>query len=227
MSTVDQMLAQFRSSGGVARGNRYRVTFDSGEGNKLNIFCDSVSMPGRQIATTEFATTMKTYKRPYAFINEDVTISFLLTNDWYTWDYLKEWQSSIINNMDEETGAYTVNLKSEYTRPVLIEHLNERNEVTKRVTLFSAYPVTLNSIDLSNANENQIIRCSAVLAYDNWKVEENITTVTENLSLPSREASSAQAFPVELPPPLPERPLGQSIDTNQLPRPVPVNFNVG
>jgi len=171
MSTVDQMLAQFKSSGGVARGNRYRVIIVSDDSNKLNILCDSVSWPGRQIVTTEFATTMKSYKRPYAFLNEDVNISFILTNDWYAWNYLKEWQSSVINNIDEETGAYTVNLKGQYTKEVIIEHLNERDEVNQSVKLFSAYPTSLNSMDLANSNENAVMRCTAVFSYDNWSTE--------------------------------------------------------
>lgn len=177
MSTVDQMLAQFKSSGGVARGNRYRVTFDGDDGNKLNILCDSVSMPGRQIATTEYMTSMKAYKRPYNFINEDVSVSFILTNDWYTWNYLKDWQSSIINNIDEDTGAYTVNLRSQYAKQVIIDHLNEQNQITKSIKLFNAFPITLNSTELANSNESSILRCSTVLAYDNWS--ENFTgTVT-------------------------------------------------
>ena len=183
MSTVDQMLAQFKSSGGVARGNRYRVTFTNSDSNKLNIFCDSVTWPGRQIITSDYMTTMKSYKRPYAFANEDVAISFVLTNDWYSWDYLKAWQSSVINNIDSATGAYTVNLKRQYTKEVLIEHLNERDEVNRYVKLFDAYPTTLNSMELANSNENSIMRCTASFSYENWSSDDTAqgsTTATTN-----------------------------------------------
>jgi len=182
MSTVDQMLAQFKSSGGVARGNRYRVTFDGDDGNKLNILCDSVTMPGRQISTTEYMTNMKAYKRPYNFINEDVSVSFILTNDWYTWNYLKDWQSSIINDIDTESGAYTVNLKSQYAKQVIIDHLNEQNQITKSIKLFNAFPITLNSTELANSNESSVLRCSTVLAYDNWSENFTGTVTTQPLT---------------------------------------------
>lgn len=168
MSTVDQLLAQFKSSNGVARANNYRVTFNGDDGNKLNIFCDSVTWPGRQILTSDYMTSMKSYKRPYAFANDDVTINFILTNDWYTWNFLKKWQSSIINNIDEATGAYTVNLKRQYTKEVLIEHLDQQDKVNKSLTLFDAYPTTLNSLELSNGTENDVLRCTAVFAFENW-----------------------------------------------------------
>jgi len=240
MSDVGQLLAQFNRSSGTARSNRYRVVFNSSQGSVLNILCDSVTLPGRQIATSEYMTTMKSYKKPYAFLNEDVTVSFLLTNDWLTWDYIKQWQSSIINNIDAETGAYTVNLKESYAKDVYIQHLDVSDQVTKTITLFNAFPTTLNSIELSNSTENDIIRCTCSLAYDNWEERPGSLGVV-NLNLPSPEEpfqsnpdfsslpsnEPVQVFPVDLNLPRPEQPLNPRIDTNQLPRPVPVNFNVG
>jgi len=168
MSTVDQLLSQFNLSGGVAKANRYSITFDGNDGNKINVMCDSVSWPGRQIVTNDYMTTMKAVKRPYAFMNEDVNISFLLTNDWYTWNFLKTWQSSVINNIDQATGAYTINLKSKYVKQVVINHLNEQDQVTKSVKLTDAYPTSLNGMELSNASENTVMRCTAAFSYENW-----------------------------------------------------------
>lgn len=168
MSTVDQLLSQLKSSGGVAKANRYRISFDNIDGNKINVMCDSVAWPGRQIITHDYMTTMKAIKRPYAFMNEDVTVSFLLTNDWYTWNFLKVWQSSVINNIDQATGAYTVNLKNKYVKQVVIDHLNDQNKVMKSVTLIDAYPTSLNGMELSNASENTVLRCTAAFSYENW-----------------------------------------------------------
>lgn len=168
MSTVDQLLSQLKSSGGVAKANRYRISFDNIDGNKINVMCDSVTWPGRQIVTNDYMTTMKAIKRPYAFMNEDVTVSFLLTNDWYTWNFLKVWQSSVINNIDQATGAYTVNLKNKYVKQVVIDHLNDQNKVMKSVTLIDAYPTSLNGMELSNASENTVLRCTAAFSYENW-----------------------------------------------------------
>lgn len=183
MSTVDQLLSQLKSSRGVAKANRYRITFNGNDGNKINVMCDSVTWPGRQIITNDYMTTMKSIKRPYAFMNDDVSASFLLTNDWYTWNFLKQWQSSVINNIDQVTGAYTVNLKNAYVKQVLIEHLNDRDQVVKSVVLFDAYPTTLNGMELSNSSENTILRCTASFSYENWNSRD--TAVTTDSTNPS------------------------------------------
>lgn len=183
MSTVSQLLAQFQSSGGTAKANRYRVLFSNGDGNKLDLLCDSVSWPGRQIATSDYSTYMRPYRKPYSFINEDITVNFILTNDWYTWDYLKTWQSSIINNVDDAIGAYTINLKNQYAREFSIEHLNEKNEIMRAIKVSGAFPITLNSMELSNASENTVLRCSATFAYDNWApIEQGGSNATNSES---------------------------------------------
>ena len=170
MSTVDELLSNINQSSGVAKGNRYRVSLLGANSNKLNILCDSISLPGRQILTQDYFTTMKGLKKPYAFENEEVTISFILGNDWYAWNYLKDWQSSIINKINNNDGAYTVNFKSQYTRQVSITHLDdaEQNNERKTIKLLNAFPTSLNSIELSNASENAALRCTAVFSYDNW-----------------------------------------------------------
>jgi hypothetical protein len=180
MSTVDQLIATIKNSGGTAKANRYRVLFIDGDGDKLNIMCDSVTWPGRQIVTTEYSTSMKATKKPYGFLNEDVSISFILSNDWYTWNYLKEWQALTINDIDSDNGTYSVNLKSDYARQVVVEHLDEQDRVRKTLKLYAAYPTTLNAIELGNSNENTIIRCTALLSYDNWESAD--TDNTNNLT---------------------------------------------
>lgn len=168
MSNVDQLISAISNASGAAKANRYRVSFDGVKGDMLNIMCDSVTWPGRQIATTDYSTGMKATKKPYGFMIDDVAISFILLNDWGAWDFLKTWQSSVINNIDSDDGAYSVNFKADYSKQVLIEHLDVNDKVLKGVKLYAAYPTTLNAIELGNANENTIIRCTASLAYDNW-----------------------------------------------------------
>jgi len=41
----------------------------------------------------------------------------------------------------------------------------------KRFRLMNAYPTQLDSIELSNASENEVIRVNATFAYDNWKLD--------------------------------------------------------
>jgi len=172
---IDDFKAQINRGFGPARSNRYRVFFprvtgqDTAEG--ISVLCDSVTMPGRQILTSDRFTDMKARKVAYGFAAEDVEISFLLMNDWSTWTYLNNWHNTVIGNLNR-LGGYTVGFKDEYSKDVEIEHLNNNSEgepqINKKVMLENAYPTTLNSIELGNGNENEIIRVSASFSYDNW-----------------------------------------------------------
>lgn len=173
--SVEDLKSQISSRFGPARSNRYRVYFPTVEfatqPEALSVLCDSVSMPGRQITTTERFTDMKAQKVAYGFAAEDVEISFILTNDWSAWTYLNDWNQQIIGNV-QGLRNYTVRFKADYAKDIEIEHLNNNSQdlsqIAKRVLLQNAYPTTLNAIDLSNDSENEIIRVSASFSYDNW-----------------------------------------------------------
>ena len=169
---IDDFKAAFTE--GLARTNRYRVTLPDvtfgTNTDALSLLCDSVTMPGRQIFTFERFTHMKAQKSAYTFGQEDIEISFVLGNDWRAWDYLYDWQALTIGNIGGLRN-YTVNYKTNYARNgVIIEHLDTQGRTRKAIQLFNAFPTTLNSVELSNATDNEVIRVTASLAYDNWDV---------------------------------------------------------
>lgn len=174
-SRIDDFKAQIGRGFGPARANRYRVFLPKLEfatpPDTLDILCDSVTMPGRQITTTERFTDMKARKVPYAFAAEDVEISFILTNDWSAWTYLNYWNTEIIENV-QSLKNFKVRFKESYAKDVEIEHLNYNSEgksqIAKRVLLQNAFPTTLNSVELGNGVANEVIRVSASFSYDNW-----------------------------------------------------------
>lgn len=169
---IDDLKALFTE--GLARSNRYRVTLpevNAGvDSQDLSVLCDSVTMPGRQIFTFERFTNMKMQKSAYTFGQEDVEISFILGNDWKSWNYLYDWHKLIIENIDTVRG-YSVNYKTDYARNgVIIEHLDSQGKTRKAIELFNVFPTTLNNVELSNATNNEIVRVTASFAYDNWSV---------------------------------------------------------
>jgi len=116
MSSIDTLKSNI--SAGMARSNRYRVLFHT-DNEILDVLCDSVGWPGRQIFTNERLVDMKTQKVAYAFGQEDLPISFLLTNDWRTWDFIYDWHNRVIGGI-EDTREYFVNFKNTYTEDIEI-----------------------------------------------------------------------------------------------------------
>lgn len=129
----------------------------------ISLLCESCSLPGRQITTTDHVTRIKTIKKTYGYLNEDVSFSFLLTGDYYIKSCFDEWQNGIINY---ERG--TINYREDYVSNVIIQQLNEKNIPIYTCTLRNAFPTTVSSIELSNAGENQIARVNVTMSYDDW-----------------------------------------------------------
>jgi hypothetical protein len=46
------------------------------------LLCQSASLPGKRITTTEATHNHNRTKKPYSMMTEEVTMSFLLTNDY-------------------------------------------------------------------------------------------------------------------------------------------------
>lgn len=142
------------------------------------LFCENVSMPGRQIATNEFFTGLKGVKRPYGFMDDDVTFTFNLTNDYYMFDYLKTWMDQVI--IQNKDGSYNVRYKQEYTTDVVIQQLGASDYIPAySVVLKNAYPITLTTVQLSNSASNQISQISATFTFDVWEKQGFLSGIAQ------------------------------------------------
>lgn len=168
MSSIEDLKGKI--GGGISRADRYKVILPGEfgvDGETINTLCRAANIPGRQIVTNERTIGMMTQKMPYAFLSEDVTLTFLLTQDYSLRKYFEEWQSKIIG-----LDTYEVAYKSEYARTVTIQQLNHGDEsVVYGVNLIKAFPTTINAIELSDTNQNQLVELTVQLSYTVWEPE--------------------------------------------------------
>jgi len=144
------------------------------------LFCESASLPGRQIATQDFFTSQKAFKRPYAYINDQVSMTFNLTNDYYAYNYLKSWMDMIVRRNGE--NDYTVSYKSEFTGDITIQQLGNTDYIpVKGIKLENAFPVNLSSINLSNSSDNSISQVTVTFEFDDWNEESVVDGVLGQL----------------------------------------------
>ena len=143
------------------------------------LFCESASLPGRQVATNDFYTGMKGIKKPYSYINDDVTMTFNLTNDYYMRDYFKSWIDSILPSTGE---ARKIAYKHEYCTDIIIQQMGSNDWIpAKSVVLKNAYPVTMSSINLSNTAENTISQVTITFAFDDWEDQGVVTAASQGI----------------------------------------------
>lgn len=194
MSSIDDLKGTIAKKGGVARTNRFQVIFTPPQASLLNtdpavllgtlasggglsnlindprdisLLCESVQMPGRSLSTIENTTNKQTTKFPYTFIDTEVRMSFILTNDYYARNLFETWYESIFN-----VEKYKVGYKNDYSTDVIIQQLNSKNIPVYGVKLEKAYPIEVSPIELNNTSENEYARLTVAFAYDKY-VNEN------------------------------------------------------
>ena len=198
MSSIDNLKATISKKGGLAKANRFNVIFTppsasllnlnpqsiigsllSGNfnaGNLINdprdisILCQSVTIPGRNISTFDHQDVRQSNKFPYTFIDDDITFTFLLTNDYYMRQMFDNWMSGIF-----DADSYRVGYKKDYSVDVVIQQLNEKNIPVYGVRLQKAFPINIDSIELSQEGQD-VVKMSATFAYDKFKPEGPISS---------------------------------------------------
>ena len=199
MSNIEDLKALISKKGCLARANRFRVIFTppaqtlfnldgqqvissviSGnftaknlinDPRDINLLCDAVSIPGKQISTLDYQAEKQSIKIPYGYIHDDISLSFLLTNDYYMKTVFDTWINSIIN-----METYTVAYKKDITCDVIIQQLDEKNTPIYGVKLEGAFPTTINEIVLSNDSTDTIQKLNVSFSYDRYVPEGAISS---------------------------------------------------
>jgi len=144
----------------------------------ISILCESVNLPGRQITTIDYQAEKQSIKIPYSAINEDVTMSFILTNDYYMKKLFDDWQSAVF-----DMNRYRAGYKKDFTTDIVIQQLNQENIPVYGVRLEGAFPVTVSSINLDNNSENTIQKLNVTLSYENYVPEDIVDTIKSSIGI--------------------------------------------
>jgi hypothetical protein len=131
------------------------------------LLCQSCSMPGKRIMTTEATHNHHNTKKPYSAATDEVTMTFLLTNDFYIKKYFDMWQEMIIDTSHEHYKAF---YKRDYSTDVTIQQLSASNDVIPGYTvkLENAYPIQVGVVELNEGSEG-LMEISITWEYDNFR----------------------------------------------------------
>lgn len=201
----DRLLSTINKKGGIAESHRFNVIFTPPDTSLLNLnleevitsavsgsfdaknlvndprditlLCRSVNMPGRQIQTLEFQAHKKMIKIPNGIINDDVNMSFLLTNDYYVKKMFENWMHNIFNVED-----YYANYIDDYAVDVIIQQLDKNDIPVYGVKLKKAFPITMESIPFDNNNENAVNVLNIGWSYENYESQGSLTSAASGLS---------------------------------------------
>jgi len=188
-SNIDSFKSSIARRGGVARGNYFALSMNmpllnldtaqlgrnllSGntslgqvfnDPRDLTFLCENTSLPGRNIMTNEYANVSKATKKPYGYTNDDVSFTFILTQDYFAKRMLEGWQSMVMNY-----ETHRLRYKNDYVQDVTIQQLSKNGMPIYTIKLKNAYPVTINAVELNSGAENSVQKVTVTLAYDDWE----------------------------------------------------------
>ena len=203
--SIDSLKSTIAAKGGLARTNRFQVIFTPPKQSLLNLnpevlvgqllsgdtpsvkslindprdislLCQSVTLPGRSLSTLESEMMNQQNKFPYTFIDGEVDMTFLLTNDYYMKTMFDGWMSSVL-----DTEEYVLGYKNDYSCDVIIQQLNIDNIPVYGVKLEKAYPISMSQVELSNETENEVAKLQVQFAYDKYVVEGPLSSTASAL----------------------------------------------
>ena len=194
--TLDDMKSTISKRDGLARSNRFNVHMNipvinvsltniitnllkgnnamAGTVNNprdISILCETTGIPGIDFGITETSYGIKRRKFVNGYDQQDITFTFLVTNDYFARNFLNAWVNSVVNQFDG-----TFNYKSEYASDIIIQQLDTRNNVLGGAKLVNAYPVSIQEMPLSNNQDNDITRVTAMFTYDYALQQDAITS---------------------------------------------------
>ena len=131
------------------------------------LLCKSCTLPGKRISTTEATHNHNLSKKPYSAATDEVTMSFIMTNDYYIKKYFDMWQEMIV---DTSGDHYKTFYKNDYVTDVTIQQLSASNDVIPgySIQLRNAYPIQVGAMELDNESEG-LLEVSIKWEYDNFK----------------------------------------------------------
>ena len=168
--SISEFKASFTSE--LARPNRFDVTIPVPltllqyvkYARALNYRCEVAQLPGRSLATTEQKIgSNPTEKYPYQTTYNDLDLTFIVDSDMNQKVFMDAWLELI-----NPSYNYNFKYKEDYATTITINQYDVANELTYSVSLFDAYPISMNQMDLDWSSD-QAHKLVVTFAYTRWQ----------------------------------------------------------
>ena len=182
MSRYTDFLSRIKRAG-FSQPNRYKVFIDppnlqggstgqavlnSDRQRQLSLMCQTASLPGINLATTEAYIYGPPYNIPYNQVYDDVTLVFLVDAQMNEKQIFDNWANSIINPETKDANFY-----KEYVTDITIEQLDRNENPVYSVKLIEAYPTVVNELGLDSGSTDEIHRLAVTFSYRYWTSQQN------------------------------------------------------
>lgn len=155
----------------VARASRFDVTIPVPLGmilylntaKSLNYRCEGASLPGRTLQTLEQKTYGPIEKYPYLTSYTDIDLTFIVDDDMKQKVFFDAWLN-YINPQNSNNFRY----KEDYSTGITINQYDVTNQLSYSVTLYQAYPISMNQMDLDWSSDG-FHKIVVTFAFTSWQ----------------------------------------------------------
>lgn len=170
-NSISKIKAVLSKHGGTSSPHSFRVKITPPLGLRASIsedftiLCESVSLPGRQFATTDQPIYGSIRKMPWGPIYNELSLTYICTDNMQERYFFDAWQSMIQNPTNNYMEYYDT-----YVSPrIVIEKLNGEGDVVYKMFVEEAYPMTIEAQELSYDATDQYLKLDIKFAYLKWK----------------------------------------------------------
>jgi hypothetical protein len=202
--SINDMKAALSKRGGLAMQNRFAVYMQPPQASLLNLdlqgafasalsgnfkassivndprdvalLCESCNLPGRQILSLDYQSVRQAQKLPIGYLNDDVTFTFNVTNDYFIKKMFDKWVSAVL-----DIEGYRIRYQNEYATDIIIQQLDKNNVPIYGVKLRNAYPITVNSMNLDNTAENSPQKLTVTVTFEDFAEEGAIDSIISSV----------------------------------------------
>lgn len=203
---VNTFRANINKNGGLLKNNKFLVRMYSPQGFNssqeaqtlsqtarfMEFWCESVNIPGVSLNVNEVRRygygTIE--KKPYASLNNDITMSFLGDAQGSVWTYFQQWLRLIVNydmrrGINAATGIadgqspFELTYKEDYAVDIYLYVYNDMGDEILRIVLREAYPIFVGDIQLNWGDTNSLMRVPVTFTVFDW-YNDNVSITNPN-----------------------------------------------
>ena len=147
-------------------------------GRQINIHCDSVSMPGRdlQALDVQYGTDVKRQQVQAHTYDGNIETTFYADKYLRERHFMEMWQNMCVDPVSHTAGYY-----DEYVGKMHIYQLGSDTEVNRDMPTYAiealdVYPATIGSVEYAYGKANEVARVTIGFAYKQWRNMGSETT---------------------------------------------------
>lgn len=137
--------------------------------NNLKYRCFQCAFPGKMMNTSDRLTYGPNRKVVTNAVYQDVTFSFIVSDNMQEKNYFSNWHNAIVNNTTEDgVSSHDVQYYSSYVGSLNITQFNKNGDKSLIVELQEAYPINVEEVALGWEMNNEYTRINVTMAYRIW-----------------------------------------------------------